>query len=186
MTQRSVIKKNLSLILYFGIFIGLILFLIQQLLVSKEYKKLEIENKKLIQKNVLYKDDITKIIYTNINPNCIQTDVEFSSNKIYLCVDYPVCTSCFEDVIHLLQTHSKKNEKEVILLCGTKYIKEIKKVLKFENLGQIEVEALIDFDKSDTKMIVVFKSTENKQFYLPLPENREVKFLETFLNNKED
>ena len=68
-----------------------------------------------------------------------------------------------------------------ILLCRTKYIQQVRKVLKFENLEQIEVNALIDMDNSIAKMIVVFNTSENKQFYLPLPEHREMDFLETFL-----
>ena len=167
--------------IYFGITIGVMLFLIQQYNIKENYKKLKKNNMDLIQNDIKHSIDILKIINANLTPNFVIADTEFVADKMFLCVDYPICASCFVDVNHFLHSYAKKNGKKLILLCRTKYIQQVRKVLKFENLEQIEVNALIDMDNSIAKMIVVFNTSENKQFYLPLPEHREMDFLETFL-----
>lgn len=173
--------KKIIWIMFFGIVFGLGFFVIQHITISR----------KVIQQQVLYENlkvkeshivkVLEQIVYSNLNPVRIQQEDISSYRELYMCVDFPVCNSCFIKVSHFLYEYCKREEKALIVICRAKYVNQIAKVLRFEGINAIKVKAVEDADKMQSKITIIFKPKGSNGFYLPLPENHEVEFLKTFL-----
>lgn len=182
MLNKIILSKLISWLIYLCIFTGLFFIVVRFIFISNEFEKLQNEAEKLKYRDVLHVKDIEGIIRGNSSQMEILSDTKFCSEQLVLCVEYPICYTCFVDVSHFLYEYALKNEKKMIVLCKTKDIAQVKKTLKFENLEKVKVNSFVNVHESESKMMVVLTSTNNNSFYLPLPQNREINFLETFLN----
>lgn len=173
--------KTIVWFIFVATIIGLVFFFIQHITISNKISRLEVLNKEITKKEIVVMEVLQHIVDINLDPARIQEEYTSNPEELYLYVDFPVCSNCFIEVTHFLYEYSKNKEKTLIILCSSKYTKQIKKVLRFEEVGAIEVKDMLDANKMPTKMMISFNSKEGANFYLPLPEKQEIDFLESFL-----
>ena len=164
------------------LFIGILLsFLFQYMHLFKKLNDLKQINENLIKVTQLQKEDLIKVLQTNIDFVIFENELMlFNSDSVYLFVDYPLCYACFNGVVHFLSDYSNSKNLNLTIRCDEFYIPMIKKKLLFDEIENVEVNKIINVKQFSTKMTIVFKSESQNYFYLPLPENREMDFLEAF------
>lgn len=173
--------KKIVWIMLSGIVFSLGFFVIQHITISRKINQQQVLYENLKEKESHIVKVLEQIVYSNLNPVRIQDEDILSYRELYMCVDFPVCNSCFTKVSHVLYEYCKTEGKALIVICRAKYVNQIEKVLKFEGINTIEVKAMEDADKMQSKFTIIFKPKKGNGFYLPLPENHEVEFLKTFL-----
>ncbi len=161
------------------VFLSLVL---QNVILIIKSKDLEKSLKNLTKITQIQKDDVEQIFLSNLSSISIMHEIVKSSNDvIYLCVDYPFCEACFNDVIYYLKDYVENKNLQLIILCEEPYIALLEKKLLFNDLGTITVSNVSVLEQFTSKMTVAFKSKHNNFFYIPLPEKREIDFLTAFL-----
>ena len=169
-------KNKLIWVIYIIIIAGLCLFfnnyrkMHNALIVSQ---KTTLEHLRSSEQNNVF---VRSLIIHNKESNYCN-DININPQNIYLCIDYPVCATCFETTITSLYEYAKKEKKSLEILCDRKHISEIRKKIRFSNHKDILVNYINDIKRFNSKFTVVFISENGNVFNLPLPEKQEEKFL---------
>lgn len=164
--------------------ICLVLAVFQYQVVSNQISELTRSNNNLANKELIQSNIFMNIINCNTDQINDQKDINLNSEGVFLLIEYPICEACFKGVTHQLDKYTKNRNQRLILLCKESYVIMMKKMLQFEGLGDIDVQKLNKTNQFTTKMTIIFRSNSNNLFYLPLPENMEVNFVETFLKQR--
>lgn len=166
--------------LYICVILGCVIFVYHHFNLLYQKKDLEVKNTNLQIKDQLHISDLLQTINMNVAPVFYDENIVPNTNEIFLCISYPICTTCFIETCRYLDEYANTKRKKIVLLCRVNHISHVKKTIRFEGLGHIEVRELSMPQKGGSKMILVL-GTNGNQFYLPLPEKREANFLKTFL-----
>lgn len=159
------------------------ILILQNINIYFRIDKLKQNNRDLVEINNNQKENLKKIILSNTIQKPINRDVLFKdSDVIYLCVDYPICEACFKSVIYYLNNYVSEKNMQLMVLCNEPYSSLIRKKLKFEKLNMVQVDSYDRMEEHFKKMTLAFKSKSETIFFIPLPKNREIDFLKTYLN----